>query len=124
MAALIDVKKYVTNTGINVYSFYGELDEMNVDTVFTNVIADIGNYTDIKLIFNLGNLHYLNSKAIGWLADIAQNTRDGGWKMVLCDVSAEVRDTLELDGIATIIPICINERAAYGEFLNESWFSE
>ncbi len=124
MAAHLEINMSVNSIGVKKYSFYGELDELNVDGIFNSIIADIGDFTGARIIFQFWNLKYLNSKGIGWLADIAQRVQDGGGKLVLCDLTQEIRDTLELDGIATIIPICVNEREADEQFVNNTWFSE
>jgi hypothetical protein len=77
MLTRLDVKKSSTNTGIKIFSFDGELDETNVDTTFPNIIADIGDFSGVKILFNLEKLQYLNSKSIGYIADIAQRSEDG-----------------------------------------------
>ena len=105
MLTQLEVKKSSTNTGVKVFSFHGELDETNVDTTFPNIITDIGDFSGTKTLFNLDKLTYLNSKSIGYIADIAQRTEDGGGKFALCCLSAEVRDTLDLVGITSIIPV-------------------
>ncbi len=115
MLTQLEVKKSTTNTGIKIFSFHGELDETNVDTTFPNVIADIGDFAGTRTLFHLGNLHYLNSKSIGYIADIAQRTEDGGGKFALCELSSEVRDTLDLVGITSIIPVYDNEQTALQE---------
>jgi anti-anti-sigma factor len=52
---------------------------------------------------------------IGYIADIAQRTEDGGGKFALCELSSEVRDTLDLVGITSIIPVYDNEQIALTE---------
>lgn len=115
MLTQLEVKKSSTNTGIKIFSFHGELDETNVDTTFPNIIADIGDFAWTCTLFHLGDLHYLNSKSIGYIADIAQRTDDGGGKFALCELSSEVRDTLDLVGITSIIPVYENEQVALQE---------
>lgn len=96
MLTQLEVKKSSTNTGIKVFSFHGELDETNVDSTFPNIIADIGNFSSARTLFNLKDLTYLNSKSIGYIADVAQRTEDGGGKFALCSLTSEVHDTLDL----------------------------
>lgn len=102
MLTQLEVNKSVTNTGVKIFAFKGELDETNVDTTFPN-IGDIGDFAFIqKTLFDFRELTYLNSKSIGYIADIAQRTEDGGGKFSLCHLSSEVCDTLDLVGITSL----------------------
>lgn len=115
MLTQLEVKKSSTNTGVKIFSFHGELDETNVDTTFPNIIADIGAFNGVRILFNLVDLKYLNSKSIGYIADIAQRAEDGGGKFALSNIGAEVRDTLDLVGITSIIPVFEAEENALVE---------
>ena len=52
MSTNIEISKTVSNVGIRVYSFSGELDEMNVDNTFTDIINDIGDFTEARIVFH------------------------------------------------------------------------
>lgn len=58
----IDIQKSVTPTGIIVYTFHGELDNINVDTVFPQIIEDIGDFRNTKVLLNFLGLKHINSK--------------------------------------------------------------
>lgn len=115
MLTQLEVKKSSTNTGVKIFSFYGELDETNVDTTFPNIIADIGDFNWVRILFNLIGLKYLNSKSIGYIADIAQRAEDGSGKFALSNIGSEVRDTLDLVGITSIVPVFDTEEAGMAE---------
>jgi stage II sporulation protein AA (anti-sigma F factor antagonist) len=115
MLTQLEVRKSSTNTGIKVFSFHGELDETNVDSTFPNIIADVWDFSGARTLFNLAELTYLNSKSIGYIADVAQRTEDGNGKFALCALTSEVHDTLDLVGITNIIPVYDNEQAALVE---------
>lgn len=112
MLTQLEVKKSSTNTGVKIFSFHGELDETNVDTTFPNIIADIADFNGALILFNLIELKYLNSKSIGYIADIAQRTEDGSGKFALSNIGTEVRDTLDLVGITSIVPVYDTEEVA------------
>lgn len=95
-----------------VFEFHGELDETNADKTFTSIYNAIGDFTGKKILFNLVGLKYLNSKSIGYIADIFSNTEDGSGNMTICNMTEEVKDTLELVGITTIISVFENEEEA------------
>jgi hypothetical protein len=52
------------------------LDETNADKTFTAIYNAIGDFTNKRVIFNLSGLKYLNSKSIGYIADIFSNIED------------------------------------------------
>lgn len=107
----IDIKK--KNVGsVDVFEFHGELDETNADKTFTAIYNTIGDFTGKKIVFNLVGLKYLNSKSIGYIADISSNIEDGNGIMYITNMTEEVRDTLELVGITSIISITDTEEEA------------
>ena len=87
MLTQLEVNKTSTNTGVKIFAFKGELDETNVDTTFPNIISDIGDFAHSRTLFDFRELTYLNSKSIGYIADIAQRTEDGDGKFSLCCLS-------------------------------------
>ena len=111
MQTHINVKKKVAGD-ILIFEFHGELDETNVDNTFTIIKQEIASSGTKKLIFNFIGLMYLNSKSIGYIADIAQRTEDGNGKFAICELTNEVRDTLDLVGITNIIPVYETEEQA------------
>ena len=105
MLTQLEVNKSSTNTGVKIFAFKWELDETNVDTTFPNIITEIGEFAHSRTLFDMSGLTYLNSKSIGYIADIAQRTEDGGGKFALCALSSEVHDTLDLVGITSLVPV-------------------
>ena len=103
METLIEVNKKEQN-GIVIFEFSGELDETNADKTFAWVNNEIGDFTNKKLILNLGGLKYLNSKSIGYIADIFSNIEENEWQMYISNCDDGVKDVLELVGITTIVP--------------------
>ncbi|PIE84948.1 hypothetical protein CSA08_04475 [Candidatus Gracilibacteria bacterium] len=102
METLIKVNKRETN-GIIVFEFSGELDETNADKTFKGIYDEVGDFKGKKILFNLSGLKYLNSKSIGYIADIFSNVEENEGEMYISDCSEGVKDVLELVGITTII---------------------
>lgn len=111
METLIEVKKREA-WDVIIFDFTGELDETNADNTFTSIYEQIGDFSDKKLIFSLGGLKYLNSKSIGYIADVFSNIEDNDGKMYISDCDEGVKDVLELVGITTIIPTVDTEKEA------------
>ena len=66
--------------------------------------GEIGDFAGKKIIFNLANLKYLNSKSIWYIADIYSNIEESEGQMYISNCDEGVKDVLELVGITTIIP--------------------
>lgn len=114
METLIEVNKKEENS-IMIFEFSGELDETNADKTFKTIYDDIGDFSQKDIIFNLSGLKYLNSKSIGYIADVFSNIEDADKQMYITNCSDGVKDILELVGITTIIPTVEDEKDAIEE---------
>lgn len=104
---------------IEIYEFRWELDETNADDTFTSLYSNIWDFKDKKIIFNFSWLTYLNSKSIGYIADIFSNIEEWNWIMYITNLNEEVRDTLELVWITQIIQMADTEE----NVLSELWIN-
>ncbi|MFK7780431.1 MAG: STAS domain-containing protein [Candidatus Gracilibacteria bacterium] len=111
METLIEVNKKELN-GVFIFEFTGELDETNADKTFKSVYDQIGEFEGKNIILNLSGLKYLNSKSIGYIADVFSNIEDAEGKMYISNCTDGVKDILELVGITTIIPTVDTEKEA------------
>ncbi|MCT4617653.1 MAG: STAS domain-containing protein [Candidatus Gracilibacteria bacterium] len=102
METLMEIKKSEID-GIQIFEFNGELDETNADSTFNSIYKEIGDFSDKKIIFNMSGLKYLNSKSIGYIADIFSNIEDNDGDMAISNCDEGVKDVLELVGITTIV---------------------
>jgi len=103
METLITVKK-IEQDWILIFEFTWELDETNADKTFTDIYTSIWDFNDKKVILNLKWLRYLNSKSIGYIADIFSNIEDRNSRMYISNCDDWVKDVLDLVGITTIVP--------------------
>ncbi len=111
METLIEVGKR-DQGNIMIFDFAWELDETNADKTFTDVYEKIWDFSDKNIIFNLAGLKYLNSKSIGYIADVFSNLEENDGKMYISNCDEGVKDVLELVGITTIIPTVDEEKEA------------
>jgi len=100
---------------ILIFTFAGELDETNADNTFKDIYEQIGSFENKKIIFNMSELKYLNSKSIGYIADVFSNIEDNEWEMYISNCDEGVKDVLELVWITTIIPTVDTEEEALSE---------
>lgn len=114
METMIKVNK-IEKDWILVFEFDGELDETNADKTFKQVYEDIGGFEDKKILFKMTNLKYINSKSIGYIADVYSNIEENDSKMMISNCTEGVKDILELVGITTIIPTVDTQEEAIAE---------
>ncbi len=114
METLVEVNKKEQDS-ILIFEFTGELDETNADKTFKTIYDQIGEFTNKKIIFNFSGLKYLNSKSIGYIADVFSNIEDSEGQMSISNCSDGVKDILELVGITTIVPTLDTEEEAIAE---------
>lgn len=114
METLIEVVKKQEDD-VTIFEFTWELDETNADSTFTSVYEQIGDFSDKKILFNLAGLKYLNSKSIGYIADVFSNLEDNDGRMYISNCDEGVKDVLELVGITTIIPTVDTQEEALTE---------
>lgn len=111
METLMDITKR-EEEGILIFTFTWELDETNADKSFKKVYEQIGEFANKKIIFNMSGLKYLNSKSIGYIADVFSNIEDNEGEMYISNCDEWVEDVLELVWITTIIPTIDTEEEA------------
>lgn len=114
METLVNVNKKDVND-ILVFELSGELDETNADKTFKSIYDQIWDFSWVKVIFNLSGVKYVNSKSIGYIADIFSNIEENEWKMYISNPTESVKDILELVGITTIVPTVDTEEEAIKE---------
>jgi anti-anti-sigma factor len=111
METLIEIKQKDVNW-IMVFEFAWELDETNADKTFWSLYKIIWDFNLKKIIFNFSGLKYLNSKSIGYIADIFSNIEESNWKIYITNCQEWVKDVLDLVWITSIIPIAEKEEDA------------
>jgi len=114
METLMNITKR-EDGNILIFTFDWELDETNADKTFKNIYDQIGGFENKKIIFNMSKLKYLNSKSIGYIADVFSNIEDNEWEMYITNCDEWVKDVLELVWITTIIPTVDTEEEALAE---------
>ncbi|MCF6177207.1 MAG: STAS domain-containing protein [Victivallaceae bacterium] len=85
-------------------SFEGHLDAataVDADSEFTRVI-DEGN---IKLLVDLSKLDYISSAGLRILLVAAKQLQQKGGKIILCSMTAGVKEVFEISGFSSIFKI-------------------
>ena len=105
--ATITIEDYqIPNTEsiIKIANISGQLDESNVDDKIQKlyeIIEQIPN--GLKLLLNLENLDYMNSKTIGYLTDVYGKTTKGSGLVVIANAKDNIIDILKVVGLTQLV---------------------
>lgn len=90
--------------GIKVANISGQLDESNVDEKIQDLYKVVEQTPKgLKLIFDLENLEYMNSKSIGYLTDLYGKITESGGKVVIAKARPNIIDILQVVGLTQLI---------------------
>lgn len=79
-----------------------EADNINIDWVFNKIAEDILNFN--KIILNLGELVFCNSKFLGNLFFLADTIEKKWWKLCINECNPLIIDSLSIVWIFDVIP--------------------
>ena len=105
--ATITIEDYqVPNTEniIKIANVSGQLDESNVDEKIKEIYKVLEQIpTGLKLILNLENLNYMNSKSIGYVTDLYGKITKGSGLVVIASAKANIIDVLQVVGLTQLL---------------------
>ena len=82
----------------------GQLDESNIDEKIKEVYKIIEEVPQgLKLVFDLANLDYMNSKSIGYMTDLYGKISESGGKVAISSAKPNILDILQVVGLTQLI---------------------
>jgi len=88
---------------IKIFELNGEMDESSIEPLKNEVDAVIADENVKKLIFDLKNLEFINSKGIGYLVYAHTHVSKLQKEIILTNAKEAVMDVISLVGLTTII---------------------
>lgn len=89
---------------IKIVKIAGQLDESNVDEKIKTIYTAIEqNPKGLKLLFDLENLEYMNSKSIGYMTDIYGKITESGGQVAIAKAKPNITDILQVVGLTQLI---------------------
>lgn len=90
--------------GIQLAHIFGQLDESNVDEKIQELYKVVEqNPKGLKLLLDLENLDYMNSKSIGYLTDLYGKITESQGRVVIAKAKANIIDILQVVGLTQLI---------------------
>lgn len=103
---------------VRIVKIIGQMDETNLPEAST-VLDEIVTTEGVEIvILDLTELEFLNSKVIGYLADLHSRMDEAEKRLVMVGVSESVNDILELVGLTALISSYPDTDSALSDLLS------
>ena len=106
MADMTEAIIKVENLGDNLFivQITGKLDESNTDAKFKEIFTAVGaGQPGTKIVFDLTNVEYMNSRSLGYLTELYSQIADTGGKMAFANARANILDVFQVVGLTQLI---------------------
>lgn len=103
------------STNVKVVYLNGELEEISVAELKSQIDPILADANIHKLIFDLTKLTFINSKGIGYLVSVHTHLAKDARAMVMAGATEPVMDVISLVGLTSIIPYHVTLEEALNE---------
>ena len=114
--AYIEVIYETGHSGIVMANASGQLDESNLPELSSKIDPLLSMAEVRNLVFNFSKLEYLNSKILGYIANLSSEMEHAGKHIAIAEANSAVTDILDLVGLTTLIPCYPSAREAFESF--------
>ncbi len=102
--AMITIEDVPGAIPLKIAHISGQLDESNVDEKIQEVYQAVEKSPKgLSLIFDLGELEYMNSKSIGYLTDLYGKITEGGGHVAIANAKSNILDILQVVGLTQLV---------------------
>jgi anti-sigma B factor antagonist len=92
------------------------LDEQNIQMIGDDLFRLVDELGRRKILLNFGNVEFLSSAALGKLITMNRKVQAVRGKLVLCNISKEIREVFEITKLDKLFTILPDEQAALQAF--------
>lgn len=103
---------------VQVVAFKGQVDESNLAEVTEKIESYVQNESLAVFLFDFRELEFLNSKVIGYLADLHSRLTEKDRSLLIAGATPDVTDILELVGLTSLVPCYPNVESALQDLEN------
>jgi anti-sigma B factor antagonist len=109
-----------TNTrqidGVNIVDCSGRITLGEGSVVLRDVVKDLLNKGQKKILLNLGEVNYIDSSGIGELVSAFTTVRNQGGELKLLNLTKKVHDLLQITKLYTVFDVKDDEASAVKAF--------
>lgn len=103
--------------GVMVIYLEGNLLGENTNAPAINLVKQHLESGGRKVLFNLGQMKFINSTGLGMLMTALGKVRNAGGELALCNLPEQMRKLLQMTKLEAVFPVYADEAAALA-FLN------
>jgi anti-sigma B factor antagonist len=92
------------------------LDEQNIQMIGDDLFRLVDELGRRKILLNFGNVEFLSSAALGKLITMNRKVQAVRGKLVLCNISKEIREVFEITKLDKLFTIMPDEQSALQAF--------
>ena len=85
-----------------------------------NLVCDLTSKGHKKILFNLGDVNYIDSSGLGHLVSAFTSVRKQGGELKLLNLTKKVHDVMQITKLYTVFDIMDDEAAAVRSFTQSS----
>ncbi len=102
--------------GATVVDLSGRITLGEGSTTLRQMIRDLLQKGDNKIVLNLGDVNYIDSSGIGELVSGFTAVKNQGGELKLLNLTKKVHDLLQITKLFTVFDVYSDERTALGSF--------
>ncbi|WP_020473117.1 STAS domain-containing protein [Zavarzinella formosa] len=92
------------------------LDEQNIQMIGDDLFRLVDELGRRKILLNFGNVEFLSSAALGKLITMNRKVQAVRGKLILCNITKEIREVFEITKLDKLFTIMGDEQAALQAF--------
>ena len=110
----MELKRRDEPNGITVLTFAGEFGSVELPALAAGVekLRDAGS---VRLVFNLTDLRFINSAALGFLCELHANLPDSDGELVISEPSRDFVNIISTLGIDQLLTVCDSDEEALAQ---------
>ena len=102
--------------GVTIVDITGRIVLGDESAALRDMVCDLLSKGHKKILFNLGDVNYIDSSGLGHLVSAFTSVRKQGGELKLLNLTNKVHDVMQITGLYTIYDIMDDEAAAVRPF--------
>ena len=103
---LLQIEERHIGSGITAYELAGKLALGRESQRIETIVDDLAKKSELKVIFDLSKVDYIDSAGIGILALASGKLKASGGKLVLVAPAGRVLEMLKLTQVTAVVTVC------------------
>ena len=106
--------------GVTIVDISGRIVLGEESAALRNLVGDLLNKGHKKILFNLGDVDYIDSSGLGHLVSAFSSVQKQGGELKLLNLTKKVQDVMQITRLYTVFEIMDDEAAAVRSFAPSS----